>query len=158
MKIIKPFVKFFESHEFKLGKGSKFFDKVYFPNIEILPKNNEVSFSYQSPYNYDIEIDIRFDIRTGNFIKGTISHLVNEWTYDINKGHKKIRGFEDDGEHFEALIKISQQAVREDLEQLQEVASKEPTKEVEGDKYFDTDFLRNTVIDIIKTSAYKGMF
>jgi len=158
MKIIKPFSKFLESHEFTLDKGSKFFDKVYFPNIAILPKENEVSFSYQSPHNYDLEIDIRFDIRTGNFTRGTIGHLVKGWSFDIGKGHKEISGFEDDSEHFETLIKISQQAVREELKQLQEVASKEPTLKAEGDIYYDTDFLFNTTVDIIKTSAYKGMF
>jgi len=110
-----------------------YFSKMYFPNISMF--NGNITFSFQSQANYDLEISLSFNAN-GSFKEGGVTHLTNEWSYALESA-TEIRGFEDNKSEFDSLRSITELVVKENLQLINDILSKPRTLECEGDKYFD---------------------
>ena len=97
------------SNKFRFTDTSDFFYELYFPNIHI-SENKDIYISFQSPYNYDLNIELNFDVE-GNFLEGDITHQVKDWTYDY-KDFSKISGFEKNDLEFRLLKRISSRIIK----------------------------------------------
>lgn len=119
----------------------KFFSKMYFPMLSeskmgMLNENGELTLSFKSCYNYDLDISIKFDSKFGFLKGGIVSHEIKGWEYFIQDA-TEIGGFENNLTEFKSLIDISHKVIKENFELIKEILSKPMTGICEGDRHFE---------------------